>query len=230
VRGCLAFLAGVVIVGAGLAWALVTVLLPAAVSAGVRDSPFLRGQAVRVNVQTSLAGVFLHGSVDRITISGRGLSEPNASVASADIVLTDVSIVDRSFTGAAGTLTGVNVDVAASGGLPLGVVTLSGPSKALAAVADMDAATASAALRVRFAAAGIPVDVVSLAAGRIDLTIAGRTVAAIPVITATEVRLEADGGVVNLPIVTLPAGGEWRIAAIEVTPFGIRVTALLSLG
>jgi hypothetical protein len=229
VRGCLGFLIVVALAGAALGVAIVTVLLPAAASAGVRDSPFLRGQAVRVDVQTSFEGVFLDGRVDRITISGSGLSEPNATVTTADIALIDVSIVDRSFRRAAGTLTDVDVDVASAGALHLETVTLSGSSRALTALADLDATTASTFVRGRLAAAGIPVNAVTFEAGRIDLTIAGVTIAAIPVITSTEVRLEAEGGGVSLPIVAFPSTGEWQITAIQVTPAGIRVTALVSL-
>jgi hypothetical protein len=223
------FLIVVALAGAVLAVAIVTVLLPAAVSAGVRDSPFLRGQAVRVDVRASFKGVFLGGRVDRIAISGSGLREPNATVAAADIALTDVSIVDRSFIRASGTLTGVDLDVASAGALHLETVTLGGSSQALTALADIDATTAAAFLRSRLMAAGIPVEAVSLAAGRIDVTIAGITITAIPVITATEVRLEVQGTGVSLPIVTFPSTGEWQITAIQVTPAGIRVTALVSL-
>jgi len=230
VRGCLSFLAVVAVVGAGLAFAIVTVLLPAAVSAGVRDSPFLRGQAVQVDVHTSFEGVFFRGRVDRITISGNNLTEPNARVANADIALTDVSIVDRSFDRAAGTLSGVDVDVASAGALHFETLTLGGSSQALTALADLDATTAATFLRGRLVAAGTPVEAVSVAAGRINLTIAGVTIGAVPVITPTDVRLEADGGSVSLPIVTFPGTGEWQITAIQVTAAGIRVTALVSLG
>ena len=226
-RGCLGFLTLVALLGAALAIAI-ALLLPATVAAQVRNSPFLRGQPVEVDVQASLAGVLLHRSIDRITISGRGLAEANASVGTAQIVLTDVWIIDRSFASASGTLTGVTIDIGSATPLPLGNVTITGSSQSLTAVGDMDATLATGALKSRFVAAGLPVDAVSLAAGRIDLTIGGRTIRATPVITGTEVRLEAEG-LASLPIVTLPATGEWRITEITVTPGGIRVTALVSL-
>ena len=227
-RGCLGFLTLVALLLAGFALAI-TLLLPTAIAAQVRDSPLLRGQPVEVDVQTSLTGLFLHGTIDRITISGEGLREPEASVGTAQIDLTNVSILDRAFASATGTLTDVTVDGASAVPLPLGTVTLGGSSRDLSAIADIDAAAAATAIKGSFVAAGVPVEAVSLAAGRIDLAIAGRTITARPVITSTEVRLEAEG-LASLPIVRLPATGEWRITAITITPGGIRVTALVRLG
>ena len=230
-RGFLAFLVVAALTGGALAVAAVTVVLPAVVSVAVRDSPFLRsGTDVRVDVDASLIGVFLHGSIDRITIAGDGLSEPSARVAAADVDLDDVSILDHSFAEASGTLSGVDLDVAGAGPLHLATVTLQGSSRTLEAVADLDATAAVAAIRRRLAAAGLSSEAVTLTAGRIDVTLAGRTFAALPVITSTEVRLEASDGLVSLPLVTLPTTGEWRITAIQVTPSGIRVTAVVILG
>jgi hypothetical protein len=229
VRGCLGFLVVVALAGAALAVAAVNVILPAAVSVAVRDSPFLRGSDVRVEVDASLTGVFLHGSIDRITISGDGLDAPNARIASAAIVLKDVGIVDRSFASATGTLGGVDLEATGAGALHLETVTLDGSSRALTAVADLDAASAVAAIRAKFIAAGVPVDGVSLAAGRIDLSIGGRTIVATPLVTATEVRLETGAVGVSMPIVTFPTTGEWQVTAIVVTPRGVQVTALVAL-
>ena len=47
----------------------------AVVTTAVRSAPLLAGQPVEVHVETSLAGVLLHGQIDSIQISGTKAGE-----------------------------------------------------------------------------------------------------------------------------------------------------------
>jgi hypothetical protein len=223
VRGCLGFLLFVGTAVAVLAFVAVQLALPAVAASAVKASPLLRDQDVTVSVETSFAGVLLHGDLDRVVITGQNLTEPRAAVGRVSVTLSGVSILDRTFVSAAGTLTGVDVGVGATSPIHVDVVNLGGSGSTLTAEIQVGAAAATTAMRDRLRAAGVPVDVVSLAAGHVDLTIGGLVIASQVAMTESSVSLDAGPLLPSLPILSAPAGGEWRIDQVEVTPAGLRI-------
>ncbi|HLX35677.1 MAG TPA: hypothetical protein VKR30_10610 [Candidatus Limnocylindrales bacterium] len=229
-RGCLGFLLFLVVAVGLLGYAVVQYAIPAVVTAAVRSSPLARGQNLTVQVDTSLTGVFLHGSVDRIAIGGANVTEPNATISLVDITLADVSILDRTFASATGTLTGVSVDLSDGSPIQLTSVAVSGSSSSLQTAVDLTAAEASIALRDRLRAAGIPADSVQLVRGGVDIVVAGRTIPARVVVTAGSVSLDAGPPYPAVTVFSAPAGGDWTIGSVDVSATGIRVTVAISLG
>src|SRR5205814_1868978 len=86
---------------------------------------------------------------------------------------------------------------------------------ALPAVVAGSPAAAEAAIRDRLRAAGVQVDAVSLARGRIDLTIAGQLVETQTTLTESSVSLDAGAAFTSVPILSAPPGGEWRIDEVD---------------
>jgi hypothetical protein len=230
VRGCLGFLVFAITAVAVLAFVVVQFALPAVVTSAVRSSPLVRGQNVAVQVDTSLTGLFLHGRIDRIVITGRDLSEPSATIADVSVTLSEVSILDRTFATAAGTLSGVDVEVGSSAPiLHIEMVNLSGSASTLTAEVQVSRAAAEAGLLAPLRAAGVPVDAVSLARGRIDLTIAGLLVETQTVLTESGLSLQAGPLSPSVPILSGPAGGAWRIDEVDVTTSGLRIVLSIAL-
>lgn len=228
-RGCLAFLVFVAVLIGALAFGVVRLALPALVDSAVRGSPLIHGQPVSVVTNASIEGVLLGGRIDGIEISGRDVSEPNAEIGSVDVTLRDVSILDRTFGSADGRLTGVTLELGDGQRVTADTVALSGSGASLSATIGLSSGEAEAAIRSRLQAAGLPVEVIRLDVGRIQLTVAGRSL-------FTDLRL-SDGGLAlevddlaRVPLFEAPTTGEWRVEAVGVTPAGIQLTVRIALG
>jgi hypothetical protein len=190
----------------------------------------VRGQNVSVQVDTSLAGILLHGRIDRIVITGHDVTEPNATLASVAVTLSDVSLLDRTFAAASGTLSGVDIGVGSATPIHVDSVDLSGSTSTLTATVQISAAVAAAAITARLRAAGVPIDGVSLASGRIDLTIDGQLVETQAVLAANSLSLQVGSAFPSLPILTGASGGAWRIDAVDVSPAGLRLVVSVPVG
>jgi hypothetical protein len=228
-RGCLTFVLFVALLIGGLAFGLVQFALPALVDAAVRNSTLVHGQPVTVITDASIEGVFLDWRIDRIDITGRDLTEPNARVGNLNLTLRDVALVDRTFASASGELSDVDLQIA---GVPLARVAsvgLTGTSTSIQAGVLVTASAAEAAIRARLQDANVPVQQVRLGAGRIDITIAGQVVSAQPLLTSNGLALDVGAPVPPIELVSTPPGGEWRIDSVLVSPAGIRMSIGISL-
>jgi len=228
-RGCLSFLVFVALLITALAVVVVRFALPAVVDSAVRSSPFVHGQPVTVVTDTSFEGVFLRGQIDAIEISGHDLSEPNARIGAATITLRDIPLVSRTFASASGTLTDVDLQVA---GVPLARVSsvgLTGTSSTLEADVLIAASAAEAAIQARLEDANVPVQAVKLGEGHVNITIAGQVLSAQLRLGSAGLQLDVGAPVVPIDLVAVPAGGEWRIDSVLVSPDGIRMAVAISL-
>ncbi len=225
-RGFLGFLILAAAVIGVLAVVLAQLVLPAVVSAAILGSPALRGQAVSVRVETSLAGL-VSGRIDQIVLAGNGLAEPSVTISSVDLTLVEVSILDRSFASAAGNLSGVAFSIDTSSPIFIPTAELSGSNRTVFATVDLDPATSASAIQARLRAAGLSVDGVSFADGRIDLTVAGRTVEARTVLTNSGLSLESTE-FASVLILPTPATSEWRVRTATVTPAGLQIVIGIS--
>jgi hypothetical protein len=224
-RGCLGFLVFAAILVTALAVALVQLALPAVVTAAVEGSPLVRGQPVAVTVETSLGGVLLHGEIDSVRITGANLSEPPATIGDLDVTLSHVSMVDRTFASADGTLVGVVMDPTAAAPIELPTVWIGGSSSALTATVALDAQQTVALLEARLKAAGAPADArVALIPGGIDLSVLGHSVPARIETTAETVQLVSEQAGLDVTLLEAPAGGPWQIGDLQVTPGGMQMT------
>jgi hypothetical protein len=224
-RGCLGFLVFAAALIALLAVAFVQVLLPAVATAAIQGSPLVRGQPVAVTVETSVTGVLLHGEIDSVRITATNLSEPPATVGDLEVTLSDVSIADRTFASADGSLVGVVVDPTQGAPIELPTVWLGGSSSALTATVALDAQQTLALLQARLKAAGAPSDArVALSSGGIDLSVLGHSVPARIETTAEAVQLVSEQAALRVTLLEAPAGGPWQIGDLQVTPGGMQLT------
>jgi len=223
-RGCLGFLVFAAVLIALLAVASVQVLLPAVATAAIQGSSLVRGQPVVVTVETSIAGVLLHGEIDSVRITGTNLSEPPATIGDVDVTLSRVSLIDRTFGSADGTLIGVVVDPTAAVPIELPTVLLGGDSSALTATVTLDAQQTVALLQARLKTAGAPDARVALTSGGIDLSVLGHSVPARIEASAEAVQLVSEQAGLHLTLLEAPAGGPWQIGDVQVTPGGIQLT------
>jgi hypothetical protein len=213
-----------------LAVAFVQLVVPAVVTSAVESSPLVRGQPVTVTVDTSVTGVLLHAQIDRIRITGQSLVESNATIAALDVTLSGVSITDRTFDAAGGTLSGVVIDPAGATPITLPTVALAGASAAVTATISLDAAEATSLIESHLRSAGAPAGVtVSLAQGHLDLLVAGHSIPARIDTTAQTATLVVDGLNLHETLLQAPAGGAWTIGDVEISPTGIQVSLDLSL-
>jgi len=229
-RGCLGFLVFAAILVTLLAAAVVQLVLPSLVAGDVEGSPLLRGQQVEVHVDTSVAGVLLHGRIDSIRITGTSLTEPNATIAALDLTLADVAIADHTFDTASGSLDGVTITTVNGGSIPIDTVAISGFSSTVLATVRIGATAAEAALRSLLQAAGVAVSSVSLGAGVVDVTIQGHAIQARLVTNGNQLVLDAGSPVAPIELLSAPAGGEWRIDTVDVTASGIAIEVAIDLG
>jgi hypothetical protein len=234
VRGCLGFIVIVLAIIAVIALLAVRFVVPEVTAAAVRDSPYFQGQPVTVAVDSSLPGIALRGRVDSISISGQNLHEGSLTIGRLDVTLFDVSLLDRSFDRLAGTLGSLALPGPNGASLALDAVQLSGSSGQITATADVAAALVAETLKSRLDASGLPVDTVTLGNGQITIGVAGQTIETRLALGGSSVVLEfvpPQIAGITLPQLTLvqgTAGQPWQLTAIDVTPAGVRITALVA--
>jgi hypothetical protein len=192
-------------------------------------SPF-GGEPLDVDVEVSTPGL-LHGTIDRVRLTGANLTSDRVGIGSLDITATNVGIGDHSFSAATGTLDDVALQRADGSDADAERVTLAGPSDKIDATATVDRDAALKMVRAALTNAGLPADDVTLTDRGVRLSVVGQS---------TEVALQAVDGSVAIAgsiagggsiVVFGPEPGDpWRITAVSVSPDGLEVRARLDLG
>jgi hypothetical protein len=230
VRGCLGFTLFTIAAVAVLAFGITKWAIPALVAAAVETSPVVHGQAVDVLTDASVTGVFLGGRIDRVRITGTNLSEPSTTIGGLDVVLSGVSILDRTFESASGTIAGASVEIdGSSTPIQIPAVALSGSSSALVATVQLGVPEAEALLRGRITRS-VPVDEIRLTADGADLVVHGQVVHARLVVTSDTLTLVPDSPLPSAVILSAPSASAWRIQSVQVDPTGVRIAISISLG
>jgi hypothetical protein len=222
-RGCLGFVVVVGLTIGLLGLVVVNLVVPAIVVATVRDSSFLRGQPVAVDVSMSVGGL-LRGRVDRIRVTGSNLDEGTVRLGALDATITNASILDRTFEDGSGRLGPVRVTLADGTPIDIATVSLSGSSTSLLATGEIPAAQVTTLLEARLGPAGVPVDHVSFESGRIFLAAAGLRVEGTLAISNGALVISVAGGRATVPIFEPGAGDSWTLTSVTVTTAGIAIS------
>jgi hypothetical protein len=222
-RGCLGFVIVVGLTIGVLGLVAVNLVVPAIVVATVRDSSFLRGQPVTVDVSVSLGGL-LRGRIDRIHVTGSGLTEGTVLVGTLDATITNASVVDHTFEDASGRLGQVRVTLLDGTPIEIATVTLAGSSTGLLGTGEVGAAQVTGLLEARLRQAGVPVDRVTFESGGIFLTAAGRRSEATLAASNGALIFDVGGGRAAVPIFEPGAGDSWTLTSVVITATGITIS------
>jgi hypothetical protein len=187
-----------------------------------------------VAVDATFPSIALRGRIDTISISGQNMHEGSLTIGRLDVTLFDVSLLDRSFDRLAGTLGALALPGPNGESLALDAVQLSGSSSQITATADVTAPVVAETLKSRLTAAGVPVDTVTLGNGQIAIGVLGQAIQTRLALAGSSVVLEfvppqiAGLTLPQLILVQETAGQPWQLTAIDVTPAGVRITAVVA--
>lgn len=191
-RGCLTFLATILVVAAAVAWFLPPPVADAVLS---QSLSVVLGGPMNANVRTSFPPSLLTFRADGVDVTGSNARFANGTLRAATVTLhlSDVDLLARTAGAVDGTFRDVTIDTSSLGPLSVERIVLSGPSGSLDATATIDTTEGTRILAAAIAGAtGRPAISVQL----VPPSSAQARVGGIP-ITA---RL----GVVNGDLVALP--------------------------
>jgi hypothetical protein len=233
VRGCLTFIAVWLVVGILAVWVALPPVLGGVTTAGLSAAGF-SGQDTAVSVDASppLRLVTLHA--DEVTIKSRQATLHDLSMATVDLTLHDVGLVDRSFDRLDGTLTGVRFQPPGAGTFQASRVTVTGPPGAALLSISLSPgdvrAVASSAGEASLGAA--PTEVVLSAPDRITFTIGGRSVVGRLAIDAGGglVLRPSSGPVASVDLLRPTPNLPLKLRSFAVTAGGLDVVGTIDLG
>jgi hypothetical protein len=231
-RGCLSFIALVVVLVGALVWFAGPAVAGGLASAGLAAAGF-RGTDTTVDVEANPPFELLGLRADSVRIRSSQASLGEVEAGRVDVTLEDVDLGSRTFGSLDGTLAGVTI--AADGpDLRVATVLLSGPHDDAAArlMIDRTEVEALVTAAIETASGRGPTAIALSAPDRLRFAVAGMTIGA---------RLEVDerGGIVlrpdsgPLPTVDVfrpPSGVPLKLQAVVVTPAGLELRGRLDAG
>jgi len=233
VRGCLTFITLWLVVALLAIWFALPPVINGVADAGLSAAGF-SGQDTVVTVDASppLKLATLHA--DDVTINSTQATLHDLQMASVDLTLHDVALVDRTFDRLDGTLTGVRFQPPGAGTFQASRVTVTGPPGAALLNISLTPgdvrAVASSAGEASLGAA--PTEVVLAAPDRITFTIAGRSVAGRLAIDSggALVLRPSSGPVASVDLLRPTPNLPLKLRSFAVTSGGLDVVGTIDLG
>jgi hypothetical protein len=222
---------GFVVVTAAVVAVLVFVVAPLVarplIASLVRDALPIDDGAVTVEVDVSPA--LLSGEVDALTIAGRDLRSGDATIGLLQVELASFNLVSRAFKVIDGRLEDVEVRLADGTAVSLERIDVSGPSDALRAAANLDAAAVEGLVRSKLEEQGIRPDAMRLGDDAIEVDAQGVTIRARISVHDGGLYLEPDRLIEPLAVLEYGQAGPWLVIAATLAPAGLVVEATTQL-
>lgn len=217
----------------GLA-ALVFFGLPALVSPQVVNavhaaSPF-GDQPLQVDVTASGTGL-LSGRVDQIHVIGKHLVtsgvNDGVTIGALDVIVSGVSIDDRSFDAVAGRLDDVGIPMANADPLTISSIDLTGGSTAVTGSGHFRVAEAIAFLTRSLADQGVTVDGVELEDGGVSLVVFGQRVSLAVGVQDGALMIPDALGAGPVTLVEPGPDDRWRLTGVSVSQDGMEIDVVI---
>jgi hypothetical protein len=219
--GFIAFATVLIVAGAAL---IVPPVVGPMVATAVRAASPFGDQPLDVQVDVNALGL-IRGFVSEIRVSGTNLGRDGVSIESLDVTAHGVGIGDHAFAETTGGLQGVSIPTDDGSVINVDRITLSGPSKALTAVAHLDRAGAVAFIQHALEVQGVAVTGLELTSGGIALVIFEQRV---------ELQVGVQDGALVIPdmlgggpleLLTPFPDDPWRLSSATLTTAGMDIDA-----
>jgi hypothetical protein len=186
----------------------------------VRDAG-LQAHGVEVQVDLLGMGVF-SGRAPAVRIQASDVGVPRAVIGDMDVTLRDVSVSDRSFASMSGRLTDVRVSGPNGRDFTIGSIDVDGTPEDTRARGHVSREEAERFVADAARDAGVDLDSVTLANGRVVLEGGGGTTAGDLRVAGDALILERDDGEAVVLLAPTPTD-DWRLQDVRVTDDGLRV-------